>query len=55
MFGPVGSNSEIDGVLKAAASLTAEIAKHREQGEKLASSAASIQKQIDQIAKAVRP
>lgn len=55
MFGPVGSNSEIDGVLKAAASLTSEIARYREQGDKLVSTAESIQKQIAQIAKAVRP
>lgn len=55
MFGPVGSNSEIDGVLKAAKELAGEFAKHREQGDKLLSLATSIQKQLDQITKAVRP
>ena len=55
MFGPVGSNSDIDGALKAAGLLIAEIQKHREAGEKLAGAATAMQRQLDQISKAVRP
>jgi hypothetical protein len=55
MFGPIGSNSDIDGALKAASELMAELKKHAEAGAKLATAASVIEKRLDQIAKAVRP
>lgn len=55
MFGPVASNSDIDHVLKASKTLTDEIAKHREQGDKLMTSANALLRQFEQITKAVRP
>lgn len=55
MFGPVSSNGDIDALIVAVKSLNDEITKHREQGEKLVSAAAQMQKQVDKITKAVRP
>ena len=53
MFGPIATNSSIEEALKAVREVTVEIAKHREQGEKLAMAANSLLKQMDTIIKAV--
>jgi hypothetical protein len=55
MFGPVGSNSEIDGVLRSGKDLMDALAKHQEHGSKLLAAAEEIQKQLARISKAVRP
>jgi hypothetical protein len=55
MFGPVGSNSDIEAAIKSACELVVEMKKGNEQIAKLMSSAATIEKRLDQIIKAVRP
>lgn len=54
-FGPLGSNSEIDAAVKASSDLLVELVKYNQRGAELARAAETIQKQLNQITKAVRP